>query len=74
MKTERIGTAGENDHVQSVTTETETDVAIAETSDPVDGQYSLEGGILYYKIYNETHLANPLLTPGSGSWKKEKSP
>lgn len=49
----------ENDHVQSVTTETETDVAIAETSEPVDGQYPLEGGILYYKIYNETHLANP---------------
>ena len=45
----------ENDHVQSVTTETETDVAIAETSEPVDGQYPLEGGILYYKIYNETH-------------------
>ena len=49
----------ENDHVQSVTTETETDVAIAETSEPVDGQYPLEGGILYYKIYNETHLASP---------------
>ena len=49
----------ENDHVQSVTTETETDVAIAETSEPVDGQYPLEGGILYYKIYNETHLVNP---------------
>ena len=46
----------ENDHVQSVTTETETDVAIAETSEPVDGQYPLEGGILYYKIYNETQM------------------
>ena len=49
----------ENDQVQSVTAETETDVAIAETSEPVEEQYPLESGILYYKIYNETHLANP---------------
>ena len=49
----------ENDQVQSVTAETETDVAIAGRSEPIDGQYPLEGGILYYKIYNETHLANP---------------
>ena len=49
----------ENDHVQSATTEPETDVAIAETSEPIEKQYPLEGGILYYKIYNETHLANP---------------
>lgn len=49
----------ENDQVQSVTAETETDVAIAGRSEAIDGQYPLEGGILYYKIYNETHLANP---------------
>lgn len=49
----------ENDHVQSVTTEPEIDVAIAEMSEPIEEQYPLEGGILYYKIYNETHLANP---------------
>lgn len=49
----------ENDHVQSATTEPETDDAIAETSEPVEEQYPLEGGTLYYKIYNETHLANP---------------
>lgn len=49
----------ENDHVQSVITEPEIDVAIAETSEPIEEQYPLEGGILYYKIYNETHLANP---------------
>lgn len=49
----------ENDQVQSVTAETETDVAIAGRSEPIDGQYPLGGGILYYKIYNETHLANP---------------
>ena len=28
-------------------------------SEPIEEQYPLEGGILYYKIYNETHLANP---------------
>ena len=49
----------ENDQVQSVTAETQTDVAIAERSEPIDGQYPLEGGTLYYKIYNETELANP---------------
>lgn len=49
----------ENDQVQSVTAETETDVAITGRAEPIDGQYPLEGGTLYYKIYNETHLANP---------------
>ena len=49
----------ENDQVQSATTEPETDDAIAETSEPVEEQYPLEGGTLYYKIYNETDLANP---------------
>lgn len=49
----------ENDLVQSATTEPETDDAIAETSEPVEEQYPLEGGTLYYKIYNETDLANP---------------
>ena len=49
----------ENDQVQSVTTEPDTGVAIAETSETVEEQYPLEGGILYYKIYNETDLDNP---------------
>ena len=48
-----------NDYVQSATTEPEADIAIAETSEPIEKQYPLESGTLYYKIYNETHLANP---------------
>ena len=36
----------ENDHVQSATTEPETDVVIAETSEPIEKQYPLESGTL----------------------------
>ena len=45
--------------VQSPAAETKTDMVIADTADSSPGQYPLEGGILYYKIYNETMLDQP---------------
>ena len=53
------GETGENGQVQSSTAETEMDVALTETTDSINGQYPMEGGILHYKIYNETLLEQP---------------
>ena len=44
----------EDEPVQSPTAEIKTD-----TTEPSPRQYPLEGGILYYKIYNETLLEQP---------------
>lgn len=50
---------GEGEPVQSPAAETKTDIAIADTTESSPRQYPLEGGTLYYKIYNETMLEQP---------------
>ena len=50
---------GDSEPVPSPAAETKTDIAIADTAESSPGQYPLEGGILYYKIYNETMLDQP---------------
>ena len=50
---------GDSGPVQSPAVETKTDIAIADTAESSPGHYPLEGGILYYKIYNETMLDQP---------------
>lgn len=63
-----------NDYVQSATTEPETDIAIAETSEPIEKQYLWKAAPYITRYIMRLTWPIPLLTPGSGSWKKEKSP
>lgn len=50
---------GEDDPAQTADTEMKAAADTEEIAEQTKGFYPLEGGILYYKIYNETHLANP---------------
>ena len=58
-ESEPSAAGGEDDPAQTADTEMKAAADTEEIAEQTKGFYPLEGGILYYKIYNETHLANP---------------